>query len=88
MKKHSINKDLYENVVAEPKDGWRVVLSASGTRWILQKRREKSDGTFRWEDVRAHGARSELVTAIRHHIANPDAEAMESIHDLPERLTP
>lgn len=87
MKKHSINKDLYEDVIAEPSDGWRVVLSVSGTKWILQKRHEKPDGKFRWDDVRAHEVRSELVTAIRHHIATPDADAMETIHDLPERLT-
>lgn len=87
MKKHSINKDLYEDVIAEPSDGWRVVLSVSGTKWILQKRHERPDGKFRWDDVRAHGVKSDLIVAIRHLVPNPDADAMEIIHDLPEQLT-
>lgn len=87
MKKSNIDKDYYEKVIARPCNDYRLVESIGCTVWIVQRRCETPEGSFRWDYVFSFKKRADLIAWIRDNISEPDEDAMELIRDLPDNAT-
>lgn len=74
--------DAYDQVVATPCEGWRVIVCKGGFQWILQRR--KGGGEWPW---RATGYFRTRKALMRVTAASCGALAAEALASLPETFS-
>ena len=82
---HHETADTYAGVIAEPADGWRVIICKNRIQWILQRRR-KGAGR-RWEARGYFRTRKALIRLCTASCGQIDPAARCILDALPENFT-